>query len=173
MGEKLSVTSLFRRKLTLKAVEKKIIESCQDKTDKWTTTLLEEAKNLISEYNAKDLKMKHLDFDEDFVNLDAGRSLRIIVWFMVWLAQIYVKTEFIPELCIIFSNIWRVLDETKLETQELDNKLVWKKIGKNFEGLMSILPTFKNDMPLLIEFIQKVCHLIGKIFEKEEQFAHT
>jgi hypothetical protein len=167
LGEKLTITSLLGRKQSLELVEKKIIECYQDKTDKWTITLLEETKKFVSEYKAKDLKMQHLDFDEDFVHLDAGKSLRIIAWFMVWLAQIHVKIEFIPELCIIFSNIWRVLEEIELGAQDLDNKLVWKKIVKNCEGLMPCLPTFKADTNLLSEFIQRVCHLIGKTFESE------
>jgi len=167
LGEKLAVMGLLARKQPLEVIEKKMIETCHDKIDKWTVALIEETKNLISEYKAKDHKMQHLDFDEDFVHLNAGKSLRILVWFMVWLAQIHVKTDFIPELCLIFSNIWRVLDEIQLEAQELDNKLVWKKIDKNCEGLMPSLPNFKNDIGLLNEFIQKVCHLIGKTFERE------
>jgi len=81
------------------------------------------------------------------------------------LGKIYVKAEFLQDLCVVFAKIWKVLDETQLSVLDLDNKLVWKKVMKECEVTIDDLPHFKSNPDLLFDFIQKVCQLIGKTFE--------
>lgn len=165
LGEELLIMETLGPKASLEAVTLQVLETCEKNTDKWFADLHEESKTFLTEYKAKDLKMQNLDFDEEFVHLDKTKTLRVIVWFMMWLAKIHVKPEFIPDLCLIASRIWKVVEETDIEVQDLDNKLVWKKIVSNCEKMMSNLPGFKNDTGLLTEFIRRACQLIGKVFE--------
>lgn len=167
LGEKLLIFKDLGPKVSLEEINIKMLESCKDCTEKWSIQIQQEVSKFISEYTARDLKMQHLDYEEEFMLLDPINSLRVLAWFMVWLMKIYVKPEFVPELCLIFPRIWKVLDETQLSVQDLDNKLVWKKVAKDCEGIMSELASFKNDQALLNEFIQKVCQLIGKTFENK------
>lgn len=167
LGEKLFIFKDLGPKVPLEAINIKMLESCRDFTDKWSTELQQEISKFISEYTARDLRMRHLDYEEEFMLLDHTNRLRVLAWFMVWLMKIYVKPEFIPELCLIFPKIWKVLDETQLSVQDLDNKLVWKKVAKDCEGIMPNLASFKDNQALLSEFIQKVCQLIGKTFENK------
>lgn len=167
IGEKLEIMKTLCPKASLEAIVMEVLEVCGTNTDKWLQDLAEESKTFLTEYKEKDRKMQNLDFDDEFVHLDKKKSLKVIVWFMMWLSKIHVKPEFIPDLCVICSRIWKIVEDTDIEVQDLDNKLVWKKITMNCEGLMSRLPAFKNDTGLLTEFIRRVCQLIGKVFEED------
>lgn len=155
-------------KSSLASIAAKIQETDSNHTDKWLSDLKVGSKTFVEVYQEKDLIMEHLDFEEDFRRLDPKKSQDVIVWFMMWVAKVYVKPEFIPEVCLILSRIWKVLDQGQLNAQDLDNKLIWKKAMLEGEGLMGSLSTFNNDKNLLKQFIQKVCQLIGKAFEEDD-----
>ena len=165
LGEKLCVTSDFAPKVSLEAVENKILKVYKNYTDKWSTEILEGCKTFFAEHKERDKKLKNLDYEEEFMNLNPEQALTILIWFMIWLAKLFVKMEFIPDLCIVFSKVWKVLDETTLSVQDLDNKLVWKKIIKDCEDVKGDLSIFKDNLALMQDFIQKVCQLIGRTFE--------
>lgn len=159
------VTSDFAPKMSLEFVVNKILEISSEDKDKWFLDLQNQTKVLFEEFKEKDAKLKNIDFEEDLEQLDQENGLQIMGWFVLWLGKIYVKVEFLGELCIVFSKIWKVLEETQLSVQDLDNKLVWKKVTKECEGIIQQLPSFQNDQTLLYDFVQKVCQLIGKTFE--------
>lgn len=169
LGEKILVTTDVGPKISLEGILERILEISKFRTDKWVTDIQEESKIFLTENKEKDCLMETFDFDNGFTHLDPSQGLKVVVWFMMWLGKLYIKPEFIPDLCLVFSRIWKVLDETQLAAQDLDNKLVWRKILKDCEGLIESLVTFKGDKVILSEFIQKVCHLIGKIFEENGQ----
>jgi len=165
LGEKLNVTSAFGPKVTLESVVIKVKELSTENKDKWFIDIINEVDVLLKEYEEKDLRLKNIDFEEDLTKLDSENGLKVITWFVLWLGKIYVKPEFLQDLCVVFAKIWKVLDETQLSVLDLDNKLVWKKVMKECEVTMDDLPHFKNNPDLLFDFIQKICQLIGKTFE--------
>lgn len=168
LAEKMIITGDMGPKIPLESIVAKVSVIVHNQTDKWLSDLQEGSKTFVEEYKEKDQNMEHLDFEGDFKQLDPKKSLNVIVWFMMWVAKVYVKSEFIPEVCLILSRIWKVLDEGQLNAQDLDNKLIWKKGMQECEGLIAILPTFNNDKNLLKDFIQRVCQLIGKTFDDDD-----
>lgn len=168
LAEKMTVTGDMGPKISLESIVAKTLTTGSSHSDKWLTDLHEGSKTFVQEYKEKDENMEHLDFEGDFKKMDPKKSLDVTVWFLMWVAKVYVKPEFIPEICLILSRIWKVLDESQLNAQDLDNKLIWKKIMQECEGLIAMLPTFNNDKNLLKEFIQKVCQLIGKTFDDDD-----
>lgn len=165
LGERVMATYSLSSKTSLEVITTKVLEICKKNDDEWLTAIGEESQAFLAEYRERDRKMQNLDFDEEFIHLDKNKSLRIIVWFMMWLAKIHVKSEFIPDLCIIASRMLKIVRETDLEAQDLDNKLVWKKVAASCELLLPSLPMFRGDSALLVEFIRQSCQLIGKVFE--------
>jgi len=105
-----------------------------------------------------------LDF-EDFRATSSNDPLYVLAWLIVWLGKVVVKSNFIPDVCQIFSRIWLVLNKKELVIQDLDNKLVWKEVAKEVTPIVDRLSYFKNNKDMLLEFIEKSCHLIGKTFE--------
>lgn len=166
LGEELEVTSNMGPKLSLEVIVQKIIEVSENKGDKWVKELEECSQTFLSENGEKDMEMRILDVDEDLAHLDSSNGLKVIVWLMIWLAKIYVKFEFIPDLCLICSKIWKVMTETRLGAQDLDNKIVWKKIAQECEAIVTDLPLFKKNLVVLNDFIKSVCQIIGKVFEE-------
>lgn len=165
LGEKIMMTYSLTSKISLETITKQVVETCDKNADKWLSDVKEETKEFLIDYQEKDRKMQNLDFDEEFIYLDKKRGLRVIVWFMMWLAKIHVKSEFIPDLSIITSRIWKTLEEANIEVQDLDNKIIWKMIVTSCEKLLPRLPMFKGDSALLTEFVKQSCQLIGKVFE--------
>jgi len=169
LGEKLMVTSDFSPKVTLESVVTKILAFQGENRDQWFINIQNKAKELLAVYQEKDVKQKNIDFEEDIEKLNPEDGLQIMTWFVLWLGKIYVKADFLFDLCTVFSKIWKILEDTQLGVQDLDNKLVWKKVTKECEELMKEIPNFKNDINLLYDFIQKVCQLIGKTFEQPDR----
>jgi len=108
----------------------------------------------------------NLDFEEEFRNLNPDNGLRVLAWFILWLGKHFVKKEFVSDLTFIVSKIWKVLDDTQLQIQDLDNKLVWKKAMAECKINVAELTFFKRDEEMIFEFIQKICQLIGKAYEQ-------
>lgn len=171
LGEKLLVAKDMSPKPTLETVVQRIVNTLasEDSINKWLKDLQEGSRDFLIEYNSKDLKMMNPDFEDDFMHLDPSNGRKVIVWFLIWLIKVYVKAEFIPDLCLILAMVWKVMVETHLEAQELDNKLVWKKVMKECEEVSKSLCTFKNDLVLLNEFIKAVCQIIGKAFDESPE----
>lgn len=168
LGDKLNVITNFGPKTSLEDVTSKFLEAMgKYNDDKWLAELAEESKKFFEEYRERDLKLQNLDLEEDLILLDPKKSLRVLVWFMMWLGKIYVIPKFISDLCIVCSRIWKVTVETQIDVQDLDNKLVWKKVTRDCKESNYSLSVFKDDMALLMEFVKKVCQLIGKVFEEE------
>lgn len=169
LGEKLMVTSDFGPKVTLESVVTKILAFQGENRDKWFIDIQNKAKEMFATYQEKDKKLKSIDFEEDIGKLNPEDGLQIMTWFVLWLGKIYVKADFLFDLVGVFSKIWKVLEDTQLGVQDLDNKLVWKKVTKECEGIMKDMVNFKNDVNLLYDFIQKVSQLIGKTFEQTDR----
>jgi hypothetical protein len=165
LGEKLEVIKRMGPKDSLEDVATKVLQVSGQYNDKWLAKLAEESKKFLTEYKERDLKMQNLDFEEEFVRLDPTKSFQVIVWFMMWLGKVYVKAEFIQDLVVICSRVGKLTEETEISAQDLDNKLVWKKVAKDCEESKHLFSNFKDDYGLLTEFVKKVCQLIGKVFE--------
>lgn len=166
LAQDLEVAKGLSQKPLLETVVSKVLNACDPCSDKWSKDLYEEGKAFLLERKEKDHKSAFLDFETEFISYDSKEGLKVIVWFVMWLGTLFVKLEFIPDLCTVASRIWKVMDESGLDAQDLDNKIVWKKVINESESLLERLPLFKNDSLLLSEFIKKVCELIGKAFEK-------
>lgn len=162
LGERLMVISGFEDKFKLGDIVNIILTIPQENKDKAFKVMQDECKALYEAYG-EDM---NLDFEEEYKNLDPENGLRVLTWFLLWLAKHFVKREFIPDLCMVISKIWKVLEETKLQVQDLDNKLVWKKAMADCKSVSNELGSFRQDDELLYDFIQKSCQLIGKAFEQ-------
>lgn len=155
----------MRRKESLKDIIAKVIQKENAPMDTWLEDLQKESLVFLSKNNERDLSLKNPNLEEDLIHLDPKDRLSVIIWFMMWLAKLYVKLEFIPDLCLIFSRIWKILDLMQLRVADLDNKLVWKRICNESEGFILSLDMVKKDQNLLNELIKKVCCLIGIFYE--------
>lgn len=173
LAEKMYLTGDMGPKISLESIFVKIQGTDNNQTDKWLADLQEGSKAFVEEYKERDHNLEHLDFEGDFKQMDPKKSLDVIVWFMMWVSKVYVRSEFVPEIYLILSRIWKVLDESQLNAQDLDNKLVWKKVMLDCEGLIAALPTFNNDKILLKDFIQKACQLIGKTFDEDDSNSES
>ncbi len=167
LGEKLLVTSQYTPKIALELIVSRIVEILPKNKDTWFEDIQKECQVLFDQYKEREKKLQSIDFEEDLKQLDRENNLQVLTWFVLWLGKVYIKPGFLTEMCIVFAKIWKVLDETQLSIQDLDNKLVWKKVTKECEKDMPQLETFKNDQNLIYEFVQKTCQLIGKAFESE------
>jgi len=163
LGEKLMIIGSFDDKMKLEEVVGKIRSIQKESKDKWFTALQDEGQAFFTEFGEN----TDLDFEEEFRNLDPNNGLRVLLWFVLWLVKNFVKKEFISDLCLIVSRIWKVLDDTQLQIQDLDNKLVWKKAMAECKLMIGELVFFRRDEELIYEFIQKVCQLIGRAFEQD------
>lgn len=162
LGERLMVISGFEDKLKLEDAIGRIQMISKDNRDKWFTDVQNECQALYRQHGEN----INLDFEEEFRNLNPDNALGALVWFLLWLGKHFVKKEFISDLSIIISKIWKVLESTQLQVQDLDNKLVWKKAMAECKLVADDLPFFRRDDELTYEFIQKLCQLIGKAFEQ-------
>jgi len=162
LGERLMVISGFDDKLKLEDIVNKVLSIPKDNKDKWFVAMQEECQSIFKEFGEE----ISLDFEEEFRSIDPNNSLRVLAWFVLWLGKHFVKKEFVVDLCIIVSKIWKVLDDTQLQIQDLDNKLVWKKAMAECKLAVNELTFFRRDEEMIYEFIQKICQLIGRVFEQ-------
>lgn len=165
--EKMPMIKEMAAKEELDLIQTQILITCEKYPDEWMSDLCTEAIAFIAEYKQRTPVQQDLDFEEEFKYIAPSKSLRVLVWLMMWLGKVYVRIEFMPDLYIIFSRIWRALEETKLGVDDLDNKLVWKKVMKDCEEVEENLSVCKGNLILVGEFIEKVCRLVGNVFEEE------
>lgn len=155
------IISGFEDKLKLQDIVNKIVSIPRGTKDQWFTVIQDECQTLYGMFG-EDMT---LDFEEEYKNLDPNNGLRVLTWFLLWLSKHFIKKEAVPDMCLVVSKIWKVLEETKLQVQDLDNKLVWKKAMADCKTVVNELSCFHGDEELIYEFIQKCCQLIGKAFE--------
>jgi len=166
LGDKVGSLAMFESKPKLDEIVKIIQDVKNKKNEKWLDEIKRESKVIFGEIisrNEKDIDI-HIDYEEiKGVSLD--KPLRAIVWFVFWFARYNIKANFIPDLCIIFGKVFKVLSELQLEISDLDNKLIWTNVMKECDTEMAQFAYFNNNKELIFEFIKKVCHLLGKTFE--------
>jgi len=166
LGDKLEAISTLDSKPRLEDILQIIYDTKTDEDDIWLEQLKKEAGKFLLQKKEKVIGDNDIDLDfEDFKNKSPSNPLYLLTWLIVWLGKVVVKTNFVPDLCLIFSKAWMVLNKKELLIQDLDNKLVWKEVTKEVTPLLYRLNYFKNNKDLLYEFVEKSCHLIGKTFE--------
>ena len=143
----------------------KILENLKETSDSWLKDIKKKTQEYWSEYSAKYKGTLETELDDEPLSLDPDDSLKALVWFLLWLGKYYVKPDFLPDLCTILSRVWKVLHETKLSVKDLDNKLVWKKVSKEILDVSATLTFFKDSQDLLLEFIEKTCQMIDRLFQ--------
>ena len=166
LGDNVGSLATLEAKPKLENVVKAILEVPNEPKEEWLDKIKEQSQVIYAEMQAKipkDIDI-HIDYEE-IKEFPANDPLKVAVWFILWLARYNVKANFIPDLCVIFGKILRVLNDKHLEIQDLDNKLVWNSVMKDCELLMPKFVYFSKNRDLIFEFIKKVCHLIGKTFE--------
>jgi len=137
-----------------------------DQCDDWMKQLKRKTEEMYNEMKVIHAESRDIELDfEDFRVLDLGDILKVIVWFMLWLGKYIVKANFLPDGLMIFSKIWKVLHEKQLQITDLDNKLVWNEVIKECEPHKDKLTYFEGSSELVLEFVKKTCHLIGKTYE--------
>jgi len=169
LGDSLGSLTTLKAKPKLEEVVNSILEVVNEPKEEWLEKIKQQTQTLfqeITQQSSKDIDI-HLDY-EDIRNIPSNNPLKVVVWFILWLSRYNVKTNFIPDLCVIFGKILKVLNDKQLEIQDLDNKLVWNNVMKDCEPLMSKFTYFNKSKDLILEFIKKVCHLVGKTFEQKD-----
>ena len=167
LGDSLGCLTTLKAKPKLEEVVNCILEVVNEPEEEWLEKIKQQSQILFAEIrqkSAKDIDI-HLDYEE-IRDIPSNDPLKVIVWFIMWLSRYNVKTNFIPDLCVVFAKILKVLDDKNLDIQDLDNKLVWNNVLKDCELLMTKFAYFNKNKDLILEFIKKVCHLIGKTFEQ-------
>lgn len=87
-----------------------------------------------------------------------------IAWFVIWLGKYIVKVDFIPDICFVFSRIWKVLSSKALNVPALDNKQIWSEVYKECQWNAPNLLYFRQKDYLLPDFVKKLCQFFGKTF---------
>lgn len=157
----------YEPKLKVQDLVLKILENLKETSDSWLKDIREKTQEYWSEYSVKYKSTLEVELDDEPETLDHEDSLKGLVWFLLWLGKYYVKTDFLPDLCTIISRVWKVLSEIKLSVKDLDNKLVWKKVAKETSDVSSKLKYFKNSPELLLDFIEKTCQMIDRLFQSK------
>ena len=166
LGESIGALSTLEAKPKLEDVVKIIKGVPNPANEEYLEKIKQQTQELFSEIkevSPNDIEI-HLDYEE-IKTVAPGNPLKTMVWFILWLARYSVKANFVPDICVIFSKIVKVLCSMSLEIQDLDNKLVWNNVLKDCEPLIPYFTYFNKNKDLISEFIKKVCHLIGKTFE--------
>jgi len=166
LGERLRVVSMMDSKPKLEAVVTGVLNAQDESNDPSMTQVKKRTSQLFNELkqNSGETFDIELDFDT-FQNIDPEDSLKILVWFLLWIGKYIVKLDFLKELTFLFTKIWKVLDQKQLQIQDLDNKLVWNGVMKECDPYINSFTSFEKKKELVSEFVSKTCHLIGKIFE--------
>lgn len=163
------VISAFSHKLTVEDIVVKISEICsKSDKDKWFLDIQDGCQRFLEDHKKNRNKIGLLSFTEDFGNLDHKNQLRTICWMMIWLTQIYVKIDFLCDLCLIFSKIWKIIEDTKLEVQDLDNKIVWRNIVRECEDMIQDSVFFRDNKKMLSNLVQKVCEFLGSAADEPD-----
>jgi hypothetical protein len=166
LGEKLNAVCTMDSKPKLENVVLGVLGISDDIQNDWFTQIKQRTSEFFNELKAQAPNNQHIELDfEEFRSLPLEDPLKIVVWFVLWLGKYIVKPDFIQDLCLIFANIWKVLDQKQLQIQDLDNKLVWNEVIKECEPIKPKLGYFDGNNDLIYEFIKKTCHLIGRYFE--------
>ena len=166
LGDKLEAISTLDSKPKLEEILQIIYDTKTDADDVYLEQLKKEAGKFLLQKKEKVIGDNDIDLDfEDFKNKSPSNPLYLLTWLIVWLGKVVVKSNFVQDLCLIFSRAWMVLNKKELSIQDLDNKLVWKEVTKEVTPILHRLNYFKNNKDLLYEFVEKSCHLIGKTFE--------
>lgn len=150
----------------LESVVLGIMGVSDDSRDESMVQLKKKTDELFADLKARGTDSFDLDLDFDsFRLLNPNDSLKILVWFLLWLGKYVVKFDVLRDFTFIFSKIWKVLIQKQLQIQDLDNKLVWNGVMKECEAQINSFICFERKKDLAYEFVSKTCHLIGKIFE--------
>lgn len=166
LGDKLEAISTLDSKPKLEDIINIINHTKAGSDDVWLDQLKKEASTFISMKKEKVVGDNDIDLDfDDFKQKNPSNPLYLLAWLVIWLGKVVVKSNFVPDLCQIFSKVWMILNKKELQIQDLDNKLVWKEVTKEVGPILHELNYFKNNKDLLYEFVEKSCHLIGKTFE--------
>jgi len=166
LGERLKVVSIMDSKLKLENIVQGILGTVNPTNDEAMVQLKAEVEAFYGELKNKSNETFDIELDFDsFIELNKNNSLKILVWFLLWMGKYIVKPDFMPDFTFIFSKVWKVLDQKQLEIQDLDNKLVWNGVMKECDSSLSRFTSFEQKKDLVYEFVSKTCHLIGKMFE--------
>lgn len=91
-------------------------------------------------------------------------TIMILAWFVLWLGRDIVKSNFIPDICLIFSKIWKILSQVNGQVKDLDTKQIWSKIYIECEPIAPNFLYIKGKEYLLPDLVKKLCQFIGKTF---------
>lgn len=125
----------------------------------------------IEELYIRMIQGKLLDFQDIQLELETVKekgpkeTVMRIAWFILWLGKDIVKANFVPDLCLIFSRIWKVLSEQNWGVKDLKNKLAWNQVYLESQPHTPNMVYFKQKSHLLPEFAKKLCEFIAKTFE--------
>lgn len=166
LGERLKIVSSMDAKPKLEAIVREICKVPNDANDDAMTELKQQIEDLLKELKQKTIQTFDIELDFDnFQELDKSDRLKILSWFLMWIAKYMIKLEAVRDMTFLFSKVWKVLFQKELEIQDLDNKLVWNGVMKECDPYISTFTSFEGKKDLIFEFLSKLCHLIGKIFE--------
>jgi len=168
LGESVGSLATLEAKPKLENVITTINSVKNQPREEFLEQIKQESKVMYDEIKQKSPKDIDINIDyEEIKALSQENPLKVVVWFVLWLSRYNVKSNFVADLCIIFGKILKVLTDKHLEIPDLDNKLVWNGVMKEVEPLIPQFVYFNKDKDLILEFIKKVCHLIGKTFEEK------
>jgi len=164
LGDKMHVIEDFEPKVKMEDVMNKIREAAQGKDDKYITTLLAKSEEYYNDFKARFPQGLEIKLDTEPELIGSEDDLKCLAWYVIWLGKFYLKPKFVPDLFILVSKIWKVLDEFKLNIRDLDNKIIWKKVLIESDFLKENNEFLKNEPTQISFLIQIVCQMIDKIF---------
>lgn len=169
LGDKMHVIEDFEPKVKMEEVMEKIREAAEGKEDKYMQALLVKAEEYYKDFKTRNPEELEIKLDKEPEIIKSDDDLRSLAWYVIWLGKFYLKPRFVPDLFVLVSKIWKVLDEFKLNIRDLDNKIIWKKVLAEADFIKENNEFLKNDPIQVAHLIQIVCQMIDKIFLRYDE----
>jgi len=172
LGEKMLAINDFTPKPSLEIVVKRVMAVPKSEDDKPLNTLQEKIQEYYKEFKEKYPGDLEIELDDEPVYIDINDTTRLMAWFIIWMGKFHIKLEFISDLCLLISRVWKVLQELGLTVRDIDNKIVWKKVIKECETISKDFTFLQSEPDLLSNFTQNICKLIDKIFQGDTKVSN-
>ena len=166
LGDHLVVLDAFSPKPKLEQVTNEILKMQSPENDLWLTTLLAKTLEYAAEYKERYPSTLEVKLDKEPESLNPDESLKALSWFILWMGKFYIKLDFLRDLCMLVSRMWKVLDEIKLTVKDLDNKIVWRKVMNEREIIDKEFVIIRGDEEEVFNIVQQTCQFIDRIFQR-------
>ena len=167
LGEHLDAINPLISKPPLENIIKQILAALEGSQDEYICGIkqrIQEFQIQVKVEEQQEPQENELDY-ERFKNRVPEEADKGLTWFILWFGKYILKVDFLPDMCFVFSRIWKVLNTLRLGVQDLDNQLIWNEVFKECQPNILNLKWFRGREKVLLEFITRMCQFICRTFD--------